>query len=115
MDNEQQALNDEGRALWDQKAAFWDTLHGDAGNKFHRQLVSPAVERLLALRAGERVLDIACGSGVMARRLAELGGRGRAARRRASRFSMPSWMPPTRKRWRPWAKGSTTRLYARWR
>jgi ubiquinone/menaquinone biosynthesis C-methylase UbiE len=32
------------------------------------------VEKLLALQPGERVLDIACGSGVMARRLAALGG-----------------------------------------
>jgi 2-polyprenyl-3-methyl-5-hydroxy-6-metoxy-1,4-benzoquinol methylase len=74
MDDQQKALNDEGRTLWDQKAAFWDALHGDEGNAFHRQLVSPAVERLVALKPGERVLDIACGSGVMARRLAALGG-----------------------------------------
>jgi ubiquinone/menaquinone biosynthesis C-methylase UbiE len=32
------------------------------------------VERLLALQPGERVLDIACGSGVLARQLAGLGG-----------------------------------------
>jgi SAM-dependent methyltransferase len=68
-----QALNAEGRSLWDQKAAFWDNLHGDDGNRFHRFLVSPAVERLLALQPGERVLDIACGNGAMARRLAALG------------------------------------------
>ncbi len=66
---------EEGRELWEQKAAFWDALHGDEGNRFHRRLVAPAVERLLELRPGERVLDIACGNGVMARRLAALGGR----------------------------------------
>jgi ADP-ribose pyrophosphatase YjhB (NUDIX family)/SAM-dependent methyltransferase len=70
-----QVLNEEGRALWDQKATFWDALHGDEGNQFHRRLVAPAVERLLALQPGERVLDVACGNGVMARRLAALGGR----------------------------------------
>ena len=68
-------MNEEGRALWEQKAAFWDELHGDEGNQFHRSLVAPAVERLLALRPGERVLDVACGNGVMSRRLAALGGR----------------------------------------
>ena len=67
-------LNDDGRALWDKKAAFWDALHGDDGNRFHRLLVSPAVERLLALQPGERVLDVACGNGALARRLATLGG-----------------------------------------
>jgi 2-polyprenyl-3-methyl-5-hydroxy-6-metoxy-1,4-benzoquinol methylase len=75
MDEQTSALNDEGRQLWDLKAEFWDNLHGDEGNQFHRKLIGPAVERLLALQAGERVVDIACGSGVMARRLAQLGGR----------------------------------------
>ncbi len=68
-----EALNAEGRSLWDQKADFWDNLHGDDGNRFHRSLVSPAVERLLDLQPGEHILDIACGNGAMARRLAALG------------------------------------------
>ena len=73
MDDQLRTLNEEGREAWDQKAVFWDQLHGDEGNVFHRSLVSPAVERLLALTPGERVLDIACGSGQMARRIAALG------------------------------------------
>jgi 2-polyprenyl-3-methyl-5-hydroxy-6-metoxy-1,4-benzoquinol methylase len=68
-------LNEEGRELWNRKAAFWDALHGDEGNRFHRRLVAPAVEQLLAVQSGERVLDIACGNGVVSRRLAALGGR----------------------------------------
>lgn len=75
MDDEQQALNDEGRTQWNRKAAFWDEMHGDAGNSFHRTLISPAVESLLALQRGERVLDVACGSGALARRMAQLGAR----------------------------------------
>lgn len=60
--------------IWDQKAEFWDELHGDEGNRFHRFLVSPGVEKLLMLQPNERVLDVACGNGAMARRLSELGG-----------------------------------------
>lgn len=60
-------------AAWEAKADFWDALHGDEGNVFHRYLVGPAAERLLAIQPGEVVLDLACGNGVFARRLAELG------------------------------------------
>lgn len=67
-------LADEVRQIWDAKAAFWDERMGD-GNPFQRELVGPASERLLALRPGERVLDVACGNGVFTRRLAQLGAR----------------------------------------
>jgi SAM-dependent methyltransferase len=64
----------ETQAIWDEKAAFWDERMGE-GNAFQRVLVGPAAERLLALRPDELVLDVACGNGVFARRLAELGAR----------------------------------------
>lgn len=45
------------------------------GNRFQLFLVGPAAERLLGVRPGERVLDVACGNGVFSRRLARLGAR----------------------------------------
>lgn len=66
-------LNETSRAIWNQNAAFWDDYMGDAGNDFHRELVAPAAERLLALSPDETVLEIACGAGLFARRMAELG------------------------------------------
>ena len=57
---------------WEEKAAFWDEAMGE-GNAFQRVLVGPATERLLGVRTGETVLDVACGNGVFSRRLAELG------------------------------------------
>lgn len=67
-------LNAETRRIWNTNATFWDKFMGD-GNQFQRLLVGPATERLLELRPGEEVLEIACGNGVMARRLAALGAR----------------------------------------
>jgi SAM-dependent methyltransferase len=60
---------------WEDNAAFWDAHMGDHGNEFHRLVVRPAVERLLGDVARRRVLDLACGNGIFALRLAELGAR----------------------------------------
>lgn len=46
---------------------------GEEGNLFARTLVTPTCDRLLALQPGESVLDVACGTGVQARRMAALG------------------------------------------
>jgi SAM-dependent methyltransferase len=64
----------ETQAIWESKAEFWDARMGE-GNAFQLVLIGPAVERLLLVRSGERVLDVACGNGVFARRLARLGAR----------------------------------------
>ena len=72
--NAQARLIAEVRDIWDAKAAFWDERMGD-GNQFQLELIGPAVERLLAVRASERILDVGCGNGVFSRRLAELGAR----------------------------------------
>ena len=65
-------LHDDVRTAWDQLATFWDE-RVEAGRTWQRGLIQPSVERLLRLEPGERVLDIACGNGAFARRMAELG------------------------------------------
>jgi SAM-dependent methyltransferase len=45
------------------------------GNLTHQHLVSPTMERLLDVSPGEQILEIACGNGQFARRLAGLGAR----------------------------------------
>jgi SAM-dependent methyltransferase len=64
-----QRANEEARSAWNENAAFWDGRMGE-GNDFVEVLIWPATERLLELRPGERVLDIACGNGLSSRRLA---------------------------------------------
>lgn len=73
-EEEFQGLNAEVREIWNTNADFWNERMGE-GNEFHRVLIGPTQERLLELRPGERVLDIGCGNGQFARRMADLGGR----------------------------------------
>ncbi len=74
VDEDRDALNEEVHAGWDAMAAYWDEQMA-AGKTWQRNLIQPAVEGLLELRPGERVLEIACGNGEFARRMAELGAR----------------------------------------
>src|SRR5579859_5686634 len=64
-------MNAEVQAIWERKAAFWDERMAD-GNQFQRILVGPSSERLLQMRPGQQILEIACGNGVFSRRLAAL-------------------------------------------
>jgi SAM-dependent methyltransferase len=63
----------EVRRAWESNAGFWDDFVGADGNQFHRLLVAPAQMDLLALRPGERVLELACGNGQFARQMATVG------------------------------------------
>ena len=62
------------KAVWEQNAFWWDSKIGD-GNDYQNYLIEPQTERLLELKAGEKVLDIACGAGRFARRMAAAGAR----------------------------------------
>jgi 2-polyprenyl-3-methyl-5-hydroxy-6-metoxy-1,4-benzoquinol methylase len=69
-----QKANNETRKAWDANAAFWDEKMGE-GNDFVNILQWPAIQRLLDPQPGLRILDIATGNGLSARRLAALGAR----------------------------------------
>ena len=75
MEKSLEEMSREVREIWDQNAGWWDERIGSEGNDFHRQVIAPATERLLGLRTGETVLDVACGNGQFARRMASLGAR----------------------------------------
>ncbi|MBM3130667.1 MAG: class I SAM-dependent methyltransferase [Chloroflexi bacterium] len=63
------------RDIWNQNATFWDERGGADGLPMQRALIAPITERLLDLKRDERVLEIACGNGAFARRMAALGAR----------------------------------------
>ncbi|MEX2245611.1 MAG: class I SAM-dependent methyltransferase [Dehalococcoidia bacterium] len=66
-------LNDAVRQAWERNAGFWDGVFGADGNDTHRLLIAPVQMRLLALRPGERVFEVACGNGAFAREMARAG------------------------------------------
>jgi 2-polyprenyl-3-methyl-5-hydroxy-6-metoxy-1,4-benzoquinol methylase len=66
-----EAQNEIVLEAWNANAAFWDESMGE-GNDWHLRLIRPAVERLLDVQPGQRILDAACGNGLFSRRLAEL-------------------------------------------
>lgn len=50
---------------------WYDKLVGDEGSDYHRNVILPAALKLLDLKAGERVLDLCCGQGILTRSLME--------------------------------------------
>ena len=67
--NKPQPLTD-----WTSVAGWYDQLVGETGSDYHRNVVLPGVlQPLLAVTRGQRVLDVACGQGVLCRLLAARG------------------------------------------
>lgn len=58
---------------WDHVAGWYDKLVGESGSDYHRNVVLPAVLRMLGEVAGKKVLDVCCGQGVLCRMLAQQG------------------------------------------
>lgn len=67
-------MNDKVRNIWNTNAEFWDNRMGE-GNDFHKILTEPAQLKLLNIKAGDRILDIACGNGQFTRKMSQLGAK----------------------------------------
>lgn len=60
---------------WEEIADYFDGRQGDEGDLWHRGLINPALLRVLGEVSGQRVLDLACGNGALARQLARKGAK----------------------------------------
>jgi ubiquinone/menaquinone biosynthesis C-methylase UbiE len=58
---------------WDEIAAWWDEHQGDEGDLWHRALIDPVLFGVLGPVGGSEVLDLGCGNGYVARKLARAG------------------------------------------
>lgn len=58
---------------WDEVAGWYDQLLEERGSDHHERVIVPGVLRLLGPLNGSRVLDAACGQGLLCRRLVRAG------------------------------------------
>lgn len=58
---------------WDLSADAWIEVQGEAGDRSRREILDPALEKILGAVQGMRVLDVGCGEGRYARVLASRG------------------------------------------
>ena len=65
----------EGSTGWEDVAEWYDELIAERGSDHYERVILPGVLGLLGCRAGRRVLDVACGQGVLSRLLNERGVR----------------------------------------
>lgn len=54
---------------WQKVSKWYDESVGEKGHYYHREVVIPNVLRLLNLKASDKLLDIACGNGVLAKNI----------------------------------------------
>jgi RluA family pseudouridine synthase len=60
---------------WNQVAEWYDTLLEDKGSDHYEQVILPGAIELLDAKKDMSVLDVACGQGILCRRLATMGAR----------------------------------------
>jgi len=68
-----QKSSDRKSTAWDQAARWYDALVGDHGSDYQKDIIMPGATRLMNLKKGHRVLDLACGQGVFSRYLLAKG------------------------------------------
>jgi ubiquinone/menaquinone biosynthesis C-methylase UbiE len=63
------------RVGWAELADWWDRKQGETGDLWHRALIDPCLLEVVGDCRNKDVLDLGCGNGYLARRLARAGAR----------------------------------------
>ncbi|MBS0616067.1 MAG: methyltransferase domain-containing protein [Verrucomicrobia bacterium] len=54
---------------WESSHSWYDRVVGEKGHYYHQSVIIPGIIRLLDLKPGDKLLDVACGQGILARSL----------------------------------------------
>ncbi len=69
----------EGKTSWGGVSEWYDDYLENGEDTYQRQVILPNLLRLLAIKQGDRVLDVACGQGFFTRAFAAAGARAAGA------------------------------------
>jgi ubiquinone/menaquinone biosynthesis C-methylase UbiE len=62
-------MQDQKDTSWENVSGWYGSVVGEKGHYYHETLVIPGSLKLLALKSGNSVLDLACGQGILERNL----------------------------------------------
>ncbi len=68
-------MKKQNKTSWGGVADWYDAYLEETGDTYQKQVILPNLLRILDLKAGQKVADVACGQGFFAREFAKLGAK----------------------------------------
>lgn len=62
-------MTKQSKTSWESSAKWYDVLVGEEGHYYHENVIFPHLLPLMDLKGGDKILDLACGQGVLARKI----------------------------------------------
>ncbi len=59
----------QSNSSWESSSRWYDGIVGSEGHYYHKNLILPKLLKMMDLKSGDKLLDLACGQGVLARSL----------------------------------------------